>query len=736
MPHITQSVSLLGASFLLIAGSVQSAAFQSLPDNILEPAGIYNSAPVNVLRVDAQSLLGTGPCVAGDYRGCTLNDILNDADPEDNFKPEIKIHFTAGDFPDDGLPSNATLRARAVSRSQGRTKSFRIKFDSKNNLWRGQRYLQVNKHASDVLRVRNKLSFDLMKSIPHLPSLRTQFVNLFVDGEDQGLFTHIERVDKRYLQRRNWNVGSSLYKAENFDFRMHDRLSLNAQGKPLNKKGFKRILEIKRGKDHRALLNMISDVNNAGNNFKTDVLDKHFNLNNFLAWEAAIILMGNTDVTTYNYYLYNPKGTEKFYFLPWDFDSSWGYDWDPATIAGDYVPGKSYQGPHNLWATAFGRRFLSQPGALDQLNAVVREIKDNYLSPGAIKRYADSYYNLVVPFISRSPDIDHMPTIESSGAGILAEYNQVYKGLASAVQKNYERFLKEQNSPMPFEIDPVRIESNDVVFSWEASFDLQGDTLTYDLQISDSPKFEPSRIKFEAKGLTTTGYSVPWMLPRGDYFFRIIARDSANPQENWQPGLEKYDDNIALPLNVNFDGTSTPPQTAQIIIDGRFSDWAEHTAFSDSTGDGTLVNWDKVWTDEGNGSLSFSYTNVGNIDASQLHLRNIYLDTDKQNSTGYGFSLLGADYLLQGKNLYQYTGRGQNWSWKYLTEVSYAINGARAEFSIEKSTLGLTADAKSYSALFYGTDPSGGSLDYLLIDVNAGSGAVVMEEIAIPGAGG
>jgi len=558
MINIGKNFLLVGSSFFLFA-TTQATAFQSLPDDIQEPDGIYDPNPANVLRVDVHSLLGSGPCVAGDYRGCTLDDILNDSNPEDDFKPEIKIHFTADDFPDDGLPSNATLRARAVSPDQGRTKSFRIKLDSKNDLWREQRYLQLNKHAADILRVRNKLSFDLMTSIPHLPSLRTQFVNLAIDGQNQGLFTHIERVDKRYLQRRNWNEDSALYKAENFDFRMHDRLSLDPQGRPLNKKGFKKILEIKRGKDHRALLNMIAAVNDPNNNFQSDVLDKHFNLNNFLTWEAVIILMGNTDVTTYNYYLYNPKGTQKFYFLPWDFDSTWGYDWDPETIAGNFVPGKSYQGPHNLWATAFGRRFLSQPGAIDQLNQAVKEIKDNYLTTEKIQHYADSYYGLVFPFISQEPDIGQLPTTQSSEAGIFAEYNQIYEGLASAVQQNYKRFLKEQNSPMPFEIDPARIDSQNIVFQWEPSFDLQGDNVTYDLEISDSPQFEPSNIQFEAKGLTTTNYSTPWMLPQGNYYFRIIARDSANPQENWQPGLEKYDDNVLLPLSVDFDGTSTPP---------------------------------------------------------------------------------------------------------------------------------------------------------------------------------
>ena len=175
-----------------------------------------------------------------------------------------------------------------------------------------------------------------------------------------------------------------------------------------------------------------------------------------------------------------------------------------------------------------------------------------------------------------------------------------------------------------------------------------------------------------------------------------------------------------------------PTNQSQIFIDGSYDDWADHSAYTDVIDDGVTVNWDKVWTDEGNGRLSFSYSNVGEIDESQLYLWNIYLDTDSQSTTGYNFELLGADYLLQGKSLYQYTGTGQDWSWNYLKEVDYVVSGERAEFSIEKSILGLASDASNYRTLFYGTDPDGNNLDYLLIDVNGGGGSVVMEEITLP----
>jgi hypothetical protein len=180
----------------------------------------------------------------------------------------------------------------------------------------------------------------------------------------------------------------------------------------------------------------------------------------------------------------------------------------------------------------------------------------------------------------------------------------------------------------------------------------------------------------------------------------------------------------------------SPVDEDQILIDGNFDDWGGRSVFSDAVDDGGVVNWDQVWADDGDGHLSFSFSNIGDIDASQLYLWNIYLDTDKQAATGYNFKLLGADYLIQGKSLYQYAGTGLDWSWNYLKEVDYADSGARAELAILKSALGLPADAtSSYRALFYGADPNGGNLDYLLIDVNGRGGNVVMEEISAPEGG-
>jgi hypothetical protein len=139
--------------------------------------------------------------------------------------------------------------------------------------------------------------------------------------------------------------------------------------------------------------------------------------------------------------------------------------------------------------------------------------------------------------------------------------------------------------------------------------------------------------------------------------------------------------------------------------------------------------------DDSQGVLSFSYSNIGDIDSNQAYLWNIYLDSDNQASSGYNFELMGADYLLQGASLYRYTGTGENWSWEYLGEVDYVASGNRAELSLAKQQLGLGDEAGSYRALFYGTDASGNDLDYLLLDTNPGGAVVIMEEISAPSGG-
>jgi spore coat protein H len=381
-----------------------------------------------------------------------------------------------------------------------------------------------------------------MQTIPNLPSLRTQFVHLYLDNQDYGFYTHVENVGKEYLLRRGYHKNSNIYKAYHFDFKLSPKIAIDKKGKPLDQKAFDYVLEQKRGKNSKKLHKMLEAVNDYSNDFKKDVLEKYFNLNNFLTWEAVNILMGNTDVATSNFYIFNPKGEDTFYFLPWDYDSTWGYDWHPTIVEGEWTPAKRYQGPHNLWATEFGKRFLMEKGSLELLKKAVKEIKDDYLTPNKVKALTDSYYTLVYPRITLEPDVNELDSNQPTEELVFAQYNKIYAELAGTVEINYQRFLKELNSPMPFHIKKPQLKGENIVFEWEKAVDLQGDAVTYDLEVSESFRFEPESIKMVVKDLQTNSYSTKWKLPDGDYYYRVIARDVTNPTEYWQGAFEEeYD---------------------------------------------------------------------------------------------------------------------------------------------------------------------------------------------------
>jgi hypothetical protein len=175
------------------------------------------------------------------------------------------------------------------------------------------------------------------------------------------------------------------------------------------------------------------------------------------------------------------------------------------------------------------------------------------------------------------------------------------------------------------------------------------------------------------------------------------------------------------------------PSARPIIIDGNRYDWSQSESFYDPKDDGGAVNWEMIRLNSQHDKLSFLYKNVLNINESTLYYWNLYLDTDRNSATGYGFTLLGADFLLQGKSLYQYTGSGSDWSWKYLQEVEYSVSGKWAEGAIEKSLLGWAGDAPaSYRALFHGIHPTDFHPDHILIDMEAEQGSVIDEEITVP----
>ena len=616
--HTPFRMILLSACLLPATSAMADVLSSTTTSDLIEPANTYDTSYPSLLNMRVRTVIGSGDCGPGVNDGCTLNDVLNDIDGSDDFEPEIKVHMTADDFPDDGLVSNAELRQRGATSRGAPQKSFRVKLDSSDALWRGERRIQLVKSFWDFSRIRNKLSYDLFIDIPNLPSMRTQFVNFSIEDQgsvdDYGLYTHVEYFGKEYLVRRGWDDDSGVYKAENFYFKDDPGFALGAEGEPIDEAAFEKLMEIKRGDDHREFVNMIQAVNNPSLDFESQVFNKYFNKDNYLTWFAINLLTDNYDTNFHNFYLYNPKGTEKFYFVPWDYDLALGSLFDTNYTTRTDLP-RWTQSHANWWGQELHQQFLKQPGNLDLLKEAVLEVKNKYLTRAKLQQKADSYYNFVFPMISASPDIDKL-YLGGTNPEKIAAYNNIFSSLADKVEQNYNQFIEHIADPMPFLLyDPVANGDQSYSFSWSVSESLYNQSISYDIQISTTVGFDTDSIVFSQSGIQGTNVTVPWNYAAGNYFYRIIARDSNEPSRYWQVGYNQVDrgdgtqDYGIVAFNATIDGSSAYPQGNPDFASTTQDSAITIDVLANDTGTGLVLSSTNDWSESG-GSVTISNNKI------------------------------------------------------------------------------------------------------------------------------
>lgn len=522
-----------------------STVFTPTNSDITDTRGFFDQDGYDrfdVIRVDVRTNTQAGTCTPDDQTGCTLADVLNDTDRSDDFKVEIPIHVSADDFVDDGSAANAELRQRGGASRAAVQKSFRIKLDSKEVLWRNERRMQLNKHPYDRSRFRNKLSFDLMRDLPHLPSLRTQFVNLWVDDRagpvDQGLYTHVEAAVKEYLVNREWDDDDNIYKAERFFFSPADlrEMQLDEAGEPVDIDRFEARIEIKRGDDHSQLVNMLTALNDPSQRFSA-VFERYFNRNNVLMWVATNFALGQKDISSHNFYLYNPKNSEKIYFLPWDYDGAFTVEAELRdSLDSDALRDRLAFGYARFADSVFMSGYLRESGAHQNITDAVDELRNSYLTDDLINYCVQQYAQLVRPYIARSPDLENLAGVRE--LQYINVYDESVAAMPGYIDSNIRSLKNDFGVPLPPFLKQPLIRESQVVLQWLPAFSMTGGSIAYDVQVSSTPQFEPDEIVAtfnrvsNSIDLVQQGVDID-LLANGDWYFRVIARDDSDPARLW-----------------------------------------------------------------------------------------------------------------------------------------------------------------------------------------------------------
>lgn len=376
------------------------------------------------------------------------------------------------------LAPNATVTIRGQSSTYYSQKNYKVSLKKDRGSWRGQTTINLNKHQQEGMRFRNKLAFDLLKTIPQTTAARTQFVHLYVRDqtedpaalfEDYGLYTQVEQLNKAYLRNHDLDRYGQLYKIEFFEwYRYPDTIKLISDP-TYDEAAFSQVLESKGNNDHAKLIAMLDAVNDYTVPIEQTV-EAWFDIENLVYWMAFHMLVGNYDVQSRNCFLYSPQNLEKFYLLSWDNDVCFSRtEWELR----DKQDGTGWErGVSNYWGCALFNRMLRVPRYREALTAAVEDLAAHYVTEDIVAGLVGRYRAVVEPFAYALPDALSTPLSQEM-------YDVVAKAIPAEVEDNLQAYYESLKKPMPFYIGVPQLEGDVLTMTWDAAYDFAAEPVVY-----------------------------------------------------------------------------------------------------------------------------------------------------------------------------------------------------------------------------------------------------------------
>ena len=219
---------------------------------------------------------------------------------------EASVLIDGVEFPQVGI------RKKGFIGSQNSTRpSIKVKLNhvDKEGQIDGLTNLTFNNNQQDVSLISQFMGYGLFNSAG-IPAPRCAYANVTVNGQDLGIYAHVERIHRPFLKREFGNDDGVLYEGTVVDFYP----------------GWLGSFEHKLGSDEvgrKKIQKLIDVLNNPNDNIES-LIGELVDLESFYVFWAMEGLLGFWDGYSgnrNNFFIYlNPK-TDKFHFIPWGADS-------------------------------------------------------------------------------------------------------------------------------------------------------------------------------------------------------------------------------------------------------------------------------------------------------------------------------------------------------------------------------------------------------------------------------
>lgn len=313
---------------------------------------------------------------------------------ESNEEHPATFIFNSGTVQD--TIENVGFRLRGNTSRLAAKKSFKVSFNTfvAGRKYKGLEKMNLNGEHNDPSIARSKLGWDIYRQMG-IVSPRINHVKLYLNGSYMGLYANVEHIDEEFIESRFGNNNGNLYKCL-----YGGDLAFLGFGQDNYKQEMwgRRTYQLKTNTaedDYSDFAQFVSTIHFPGSDFAT-AIQEIFNVDAFLKTLAVDMFIGNWDGYSYNinnYYLYHNLETDKFEYLPYDIDNTFGIDflgkdWGTRHIY-NWTPGPTYP--------PLTTKILGVIAFRDRFSYYLNHLMENYVHPDTIFPKIDALHDLITP---------------------------------------------------------------------------------------------------------------------------------------------------------------------------------------------------------------------------------------------------------------------------------------------------------------------------------------------------
>lgn len=261
-------------------------------DNIIDIDIQMATEDFSILRAEGRSLASAGSECIADFEF---------------------THFVAEVTIDGVTVSDVDIRKKGFLGSISRIRpSLKLNFDTlvEGRRYNGMERMSLNNNRQDPSFSHQCMAFDLFEKAG-LVAPRCNFARVTVNGEELGIYSHVESIKKPFLERNYDDKTGNLYEGQIADF-----------GVNINDK-----FEKKTNKDEndRSDLAAVAEALSLDDANLIATLPQLIDVDEFIRFWAVETLIGHWDSATgnaNNYYIYNNPDDGLFHYIPWGTDAA------------------------------------------------------------------------------------------------------------------------------------------------------------------------------------------------------------------------------------------------------------------------------------------------------------------------------------------------------------------------------------------------------------------------------